>query len=204
MKRIYNAPCGDLLIEVNDGLVCLCNWIFESSFNETYAPYENASVPSPTADDHDDSAVMENTIIQLDEYFRGERMFFDLPLRFSGTPFREKVWKALTEIPYGSVRSYSQLAESVGCSGGQRAAAQACSCNRITIIVPCHRVVAADGSLGGYTVTHSANHPGKLPEGLAIKQFLLSHERQGIKTIPRNDHQVIKTIPCSDKIAEIS
>lgn len=126
-----------------------------------------------------DFAVMEAVRQQLDEYFSGQREGFDLPIDVRGTAFREKVWRALHEIPYGVTYSYGQLAEAVGCRGGQRAVAQACSANRLAILVPCHRVVAANGSMGGYTISHSGSRRGSRPAGLAIKEYLLNLERTG-------------------------
>ena len=128
-------------------------------------------------EDSRDAVVMDSAVRQLDEYFRGERAFFELPLRPIGTPFSEKVWRALSEIPYGETRSYSQVADMVGCHGGQRAVAQACSGNRLAVLVPCHRVIASNGKPGGYTVADSVRKRGTQPEGLAIKQFLLAHEQ---------------------------
>lgn len=181
MIHIYKTPCGDLLIEVKDALVCQCRWVFGQSDDVDYYQCGNGIACASLAEGGDnndtDAAIMKQAISQLNEYFQSKRISFDLPLSFNGTPFRKKVWKALTEIPYGEVRSYSQLADSVGCRGGQRASAQACSCNRLAVIVPCHRVVASDGSLGGYTVADSGKHRGRQPEGLAIKQFLLRHEQ---------------------------
>lgn len=87
---------------------------------------------------------------QLAEYFAGERQDFDVPLVLAGTPFQERVWRRLLEIPYGETISYDKLAAAVGCAGGQRAVGRANGDNRIAVVVPCHRVVRADGALGGY------------------------------------------------------
>jgi AraC family transcriptional regulator, regulatory protein of adaptative response / methylated-DNA-[protein]-cysteine methyltransferase len=88
--------------------------------------------------------------IQLGEYFAGERRVFDLPLHEPGTPFQERVWAALREIPCGQTRSYGGLARALGDPAAVRAVAQANGRNRIAILVPCHRVIGADGGLGGY------------------------------------------------------
>ena len=87
---------------------------------------------------------------QLGEYFAGERRRFDVPLALSGTPFQERVWRRLMAIPYGETISYDELARRTGCKGGQRAVGRANGDNRIAVVVPCHRVVRADGALGGY------------------------------------------------------
>lgn len=87
---------------------------------------------------------------QLLEYFQGELQQFDLPLNPQGTPFQQRVWAALREIPCGQTRSYKELAGAAGCPQGFQAVGQANGENPIPILIPCHRVIAADGSLGGY------------------------------------------------------
>ena len=101
---------------------------------------------------------------QLEEYFQGKRRQFDLPVRLRGTPFRERVWGALLAIPYGAMCSYADVARSVGSPLGARAVGQANRANPLAIVVPCHRVIAADGTLGGYR------------PGLERKRFLLKLE----------------------------
>ncbi len=87
---------------------------------------------------------------QLDEYFAGTRRDFDLPLVLAGTGFQERIWNRLLEIPYGRTISYDELASRAGSPGGSRAAGRANGDNRIAIVVPCHRVIRANGDLGGY------------------------------------------------------
>lgn len=87
---------------------------------------------------------------QLEEYFAGQRTAFDLPLRPQGTAFQRSVWQALQAIPYGETRTYGQIAAAVGRPKASRAVGGACHCNPIGIIIPCHRVVGASGSLTGY------------------------------------------------------
>lgn len=102
---------------------------------------------------------------QLAEYFAGQRQAFDLPLRMQGTPFQQKVWAALRN-PYGETRSYGQIAAQVGNPKAGRAVGMANNRNPIAIIVPCHRVIGANGSLTGYA------------GGLSVKQELLALERR--------------------------
>lgn len=104
-------------------------------------------------------------IAQLRAYFRGELTTFDLPLALRGTPFQRRVWAALCGIPYGETRSYGQLAEALGVPTAARAVGLANGRNPVGIIVPCHRVVGADGSLTGYG------------GGLDRKRRLLAFER---------------------------
>lgn len=101
---------------------------------------------------------------QLGEYFDGTRRRFDLPLRLHGTEFQQRVWQALIEIPYGTTWSYGQLAQRLGNPNASRAVGLANGSNPISILVPCHRVIGADGSLTGYG------------GGLERKRWLLEHE----------------------------
>jgi len=103
---------------------------------------------------------------QLNEYFAGLRREFDLPLAPKGTPFQQAVWQQLLRIPYGEVRTYGQLAAALGKPGASRAVGSACHRNPLCILIPCHRVVGADGSLTGYA------------GGLDIKEYLLELEKQ--------------------------
>ena len=101
---------------------------------------------------------------QLSEYFAGKRKNFDLPLKLEGTDFQLSVWNALRDIPYGETRTYKQTAEMAGCPGSYSAVGTANGKNPIPIIIPCHRVVASDGSLSGYTL------------GTEFKKYLLELE----------------------------
>lgn len=87
---------------------------------------------------------------QLDEYFAGRRRHFDIPLRPTGSPFELSVWQALQEIPYGATASYGAVAARIGRPGSPRAVGAANGRNPIAVIIPCHRVIGADGSLTGY------------------------------------------------------
>lgn len=103
---------------------------------------------------------------ELDEYFAGKRREFTVPIRSSGTPFREKVWAALRTIPYGETRSYGQIARQIGNAKACRAVGGANHNNPIMIITPCHRVIGGDGSLTGFG------------GGLEVKEYLLNLERR--------------------------
>lgn len=101
---------------------------------------------------------------QIDEYCEGKRRNFDLELAPSGNEFQMKVWKALTKIPFGETRSYGAIAKEIGHPDGARAVGAANGANPIALIVPCHRVIGADGSLTGFG------------GGLPLKRALLAHE----------------------------
>jgi methylated-DNA-[protein]-cysteine S-methyltransferase len=103
---------------------------------------------------------------QLDEYFAGTRTFFDLPLRASGNPLQLAVWKLIAAIPYGTTRSYGDLARDLGDRTLAQAVGTACGRNPLPVVVPCHRVVGADGSLVGFG------------GGLDRKRFLLDLEHR--------------------------
>lgn len=103
---------------------------------------------------------------ELSEYFSGARREFSLPIKPAGTPFQRRVWAALLEIPYGETRSYKDIAAAAGCPKGFRAVGMANHNNPISIIIPCHRVVGANGRLTGYG------------GGLKAKAYLLELERK--------------------------
>jgi methylated-DNA-[protein]-cysteine S-methyltransferase len=122
----------------------------------------HATIPS-TGLDRDDDAFAD-ALAQLAEYFAGERTTFDLPLAPSGTDFQLRVWQQLRTIPYGVTCSYADVARGIGATTGFRAVGLANGRNPISIIVPCHRVIGANGSLTGYG------------GGLERKRFLLDLE----------------------------
>lgn len=115
----------------------------------------------------EDARPFERAIAELREYFAGDRRVFTVPLAPAGTPFQLRVWRALLEIPYGETTSYGALARRLGQPTAPRAVGLANGSNPLPVIVPCHRVIGANGSLTGYG------------GGLPIKQRLLALERSG-------------------------
>ena len=120
-----------------------------------------------------------NTIIcsteeQLQEYFAGKRTEFTLPLQLNGTDFQQKSWQALLKIPYGETRSYSEQASILGQPNAARAVGTANGHNPISIVVPCHRVIAKSGGLGGYA------------GGIEIKKKLLDLEKEVLSKLNTN------------------
>jgi methylated-DNA-[protein]-cysteine S-methyltransferase len=112
-----------------------------------------------------DTELLKETMKQLGEYFEGKRDSFDLPLEPKGTEFQKKVWNALIEIPYGQTKSYGEVAKVIGNEKASRAVGMANNKNPIPIIIPCHRVIGANGKLVGYA------------GGLDLKQKLIQLEK---------------------------
>lgn len=142
----FNSPVGPLTIFEEDGAIVAVEWGW---------PPETDEAPSP---------LLEQARDQLEEYFDGKRTRFDLPLAPMGTAFQKKVWQALREIGHGSTKSYGELAKDLGTA--PRALGGACGRNPIPIIIPCHRVLASDRKLGGYSGL----------DGIDTKLFLLKLE----------------------------
>ncbi len=113
---------------------------------------------------HPDDPFMFGVFAQLKEYFNGERKIFDIPLEIHGSDFQKKVWSELLKIPYGRTASYKYIAQKLGDIKAIRAVGKANGANPIPIVIPCHRIINSDGSLGGYT------------GGLKIKEKLLRLE----------------------------
>ena len=136
MRRVTGSresPVGLLIATASDDALCALSFSDEK-----------------TSEHRDSNAILEDLWRQLDEYFRGERRDFALPLAYPGTKFQEQVWSALREIRYGETWSYLDLARRVGDTGATRAVGAANGANPIAIVIPCHRVINADGELGGY------------------------------------------------------
>jgi methylated-DNA-[protein]-cysteine S-methyltransferase len=102
--------------------------------------------------------------MQMEDYMAGRQVEFDLPLEFRGTPFQTQVWRALTKIPFGETCSYADVAEMIGKPAAMRAVGQANGRNNLPLVVPCHRVIAAGGGIGGFG------------GGISLKKALLNHE----------------------------
>ncbi len=149
-----DSPIGPILLIAEDGLLC-----------GLYMKIETGWLPRTELGPRDDGIVPEARR-QLAEYFAGERQEFDLELKMVGTDFQKRVWEALLEIPFGETRSYGQQARRIGLPDAPRAVGAANGQNPISIIVPCHRVIGANGALTGYG------------GGIERKRWLLAHEGQ--------------------------
>lgn len=134
-----------------------------------YVMFSHDAHPKPLENLHiSDTEIhdsVNDAITQLDEYFKGSRRDFDLPLDLRGTEFQVAAWNALADIPYGRTASYGQQAASIGRPKAVRAIGGANGRNPVAIVLPCHRIVGADGSLTGFG------------GGIAVKKWLLDHEQ---------------------------
>jgi methylated-DNA-[protein]-cysteine S-methyltransferase len=147
---IYIAASGEQINEVS----------FVNSLKGKKADEENLDLCMPASD------VLTKCVAQLQEYFNGQRTEFELPLSQSGTDFQKRVWDELVSIPYNKTISYLQLSKQLGNTKAIRAVGAANGCNKINIIIPCHRVIGSNGSLIGYG------------GNLWRKQWLLLHEQK--------------------------
>ena len=135
---VHPSPIGPLTLMASDG-----------HLTHLEMEHEAHAVGVPPGSRRDDACFAE-VRAQLDQYFAGERTAFALPLRLEGTEFQQAVWAQLRAIPYGTTISYGELARRVGNPKASRAVGLANGRNPVAVIVPCHRVIAGDGSLGGY------------------------------------------------------
>lgn len=147
LRTLMPSPVGPLEITEHEGAIVSLGW-----------SAAGASMPDRP------SPLLAEAERQLRAYFAGRLRRFDLPLKPGGSPFRAKAWRALRRIPFGETVSYGELARRLASS--PRAVGGACGANPIAIVIPCHRVLGADGSLGGYSGA----------EGIETKRFLLELE----------------------------
>ncbi len=147
-----SSPIGTLTLVASEHGLCTVSW----------GAAETERTPT--------NSVLEATLTQLEEYFAGTRRTFDLPLDLSGTPFQVRAWSALAEIPYGRTVSYGEQARRLGVPRAVRAVGAANGRNPLPIVLPCHRVIGAGGSLTGYG------------GGLELKRWLLDHEAGAVRS----------------------
>lgn len=158
----YNSPVGELMLGSWGDELCMCDWVSEK---QPFASCQRICRHLGVECEEGSSEVIELAAGQLDEYFRGQRSEFSVPVKFAGTQFQKMVWSGLLKIPYGTTVSYAELAGSINCPNGVRAVASAIGRNPISIIVPCHRVIGSNRKLTGYA------------GGLAAKRHLLALEQ---------------------------
>ena len=151
ISTTYKSPIGTLTL-VSDGEAI------------THLEFENNKYPAPKFPRGEDK-ILQKARKELDDYFAGKLKSFTVPVRPEGTEFQKRAWQALQKIPYGATRSYGQQASAIGSPKAVRAIGAANGRNPIPIIIPCHRVIGADGSLTGFG------------GGVPTKQFLLELEQ---------------------------
>ena len=150
-KALYSTFLGDIEIECNGETLTRLDFVQPQQISTKYCR----------------SVFSDFVFDQIEDYLAGRRRVFDVPICLVGTNFQQQVWQALTKIPFGETRSYGQIAAEVGNSKAARAVGMAVHKNPIAIIVPCHRVIGANGALVGYAA------------GLSIKKSLLKIENVG-------------------------
>jgi methylated-DNA-[protein]-cysteine S-methyltransferase len=150
---LFHSPVGQLKMVASDAGLRAILWPTEEP--------GRVKLPDISRGDH---PVLHTTATQLAEYFVGKRQKFDIPLDLHGTPFQVKAWRTLADIPFGTTASYAQQAERLGVAKAGRAVGAANGRNPISIVLPCHRVIASNGSLRGFA------------GGLDIKRWLLEFE----------------------------
>ncbi len=146
-KTYYDSPLGRLVIKEKDDRIVSLDISEEEGIDE-------------------ETPLLIKAKLQLDEYFQKKRTNFDLPLETEGTVFQKTVWNELRKIPYGKTTSYKNIASKIGNKNATRAVGGACGANPIMILIPCHRVIGANGNLTGFA------------GGLSIKEKLLDLEKQ--------------------------
>ncbi|ELA08437.1 methylated-DNA--protein-cysteine methyltransferase [Moraxella macacae 0408225] len=167
---IYRTDLPTMTLVVNNGKLIALDWFTQKTKQllcnlNAQATFFDLDALKNKQTDNLDTSVLLKTVTQLDEYFKGIRTDFDIELDISqGSAFQQMVWRELLKIPYGRTISYAKLAQNIGKPTAFRAVANANGQNPISLIIPCHRVIASDGSLGGYT------------GGVNIKQILLDLE----------------------------
>ena len=155
------SPAGPLAFAVDeDGTLVRLHFV-----ESAYGPVMEAELEDEGYTVETDETRTAGVRRELAEYVSGRRRTFDVPLAFVGSVWQKAVWMELTRIPFGETRSYGEIADSLGRPGAARAVGRANASNVLPVVVPCHRVIAADGTLGGFN------------GGLHLKERLLEHER---------------------------
>jgi AraC family transcriptional regulator, regulatory protein of adaptative response / methylated-DNA-[protein]-cysteine methyltransferase len=157
----FNTRAGEMTACATGEGICLLEFSYRANLEKEldYLQKVYKSDITPGTNMH-----LQNLMQQLEEYFEGSRHDFSLPLLTPGTAFQNKVWKELMKIPYGTVITYLEESKRLGNNLAIRAVAAANGQNRIAVIIPCHRVIASDGKLTGYS------------GGIERKRWLLKHE----------------------------
>ncbi|MGL6173929.1 MAG: methylated-DNA--[protein]-cysteine S-methyltransferase [Cellulosilyticaceae bacterium] len=154
--EISNTPVGEICVLTTDEEIIEIN-LFKDEWQQRLEEFPDIKKGSN---------IGKEANLQLKEYFQGKRKEFNLPFKIVGTEYREKVWRAVAQIPYGQVVSYQDVAIQIGNPKSVRAIGQANRVNRMPIIIPCHRVIGKSGKMVGYA-----------GDRINIKEYLLEHEK---------------------------
>lgn len=163
--QYFKHPYAEFILGSHDGRLCLCDFRYRK-MRTTVDQRIQQGLKAPFVEQHDD--VIEQTKVQLSEYFLKQRTSFDLPLLLVGTAFQKAVWHALMGVDYGDTATYGELAIAVGNKNASRAVAAANGANALAIIVPCHRVIGSNNQLVGYG------------GGLPLKRRLIALEQRSL------------------------
>ena len=155
------TPLGKMIVGVTDAGLCLLEFFSEERVTHQIRKLNNYLEIKQICGTHE---IIDTVKKQLEEYFLGKRKYFDVPLVIPGSIFQQKVWQSLMQISYGITQSYKQQANNIGNVKAVRAVAKANGENRISIILPCHRIIGSNGGAVGYA------------GGMDRKQWLIKHE----------------------------
>lgn len=162
----FQSPLGPLVAATTDRGICLLEYANKHRLEAQTGLLRQHFNAEPVEGEH---SLLLRLEAELEAYFAGELQSFTVPLEAPGTAFQREIWRYLSGIPYGETRSYDRVARDLGRGGAQRAVGRANGENRIAIVIPCHRVIRADGSLSGYG------------GGLWRKEWLLEMESGGLE-----------------------
>ncbi|MCO4846167.1 MAG: methylated-DNA--[protein]-cysteine S-methyltransferase [Sulfurovum sp.] len=160
--QYFKTPVGEMILGSYDNKLCMADWRYRKnreSIDKRVQKGLNATFVEG------ESSVLKFAKEELEAYFKGLRITFDIPLLLVGTEFQKSVWQGLLQLPFGATASYRELAQNIDNKTAVRAVASATGANAISIFIPCHRIIGSDGSLTGYT------------GGLEAKKKLLALEK---------------------------
>ena len=160
--QYFKTPVGEMILGSYDNKLCMADWRYRKrreGIDRRLQKGLNAIFVE------EESSVLKLAKEELESYFKGLRQTFDIPLLLVGTEFQKSVWQGLLQIPFGTTASYKELAQNIDNKTAVRAVASATGANAISIFIPCHRIIGADGSLTGYA------------DGLEAKKKLLELEK---------------------------
>lgn len=167
--QYYKTPVGELILGEYDNQLCLADWRYRKMRSVIDKRIQSGLKAKYK---EQEGTITEQTIQQLNEYFREERTIFDVPILMVGSDFQKQVWRTLVQIPFGKTLSYLALSRQMGNEKAIRAVASANGANAISILVPCHRIIGSNGDLVGYAGGLSAKEKLLQLEGVLNREQL--------------------------------